>query len=109
MQALIQWRSAVLTAVEEVENTLVSLKGARRAASAAHELVALNEKTLTLSRELLDNGGDSTVLDLLDRERALSDSRGSLASSLRDVARNYVLLRTALGLADGLSVLPPKT
>lgn len=103
-QALLQWRSTVLAAVEQVENALASLRGSQRAASAARELVALNVKSLELSRQLLDSSGDTTVLDLLDRERALSDSRVSLAASLRDVARDYILLRTALGLEDGLDV-----
>ena len=101
-QALLQWRNAVLTAVEEVENALASLQGSQRSARAARELVKLNEDTLELSRQLLDASGDTTVLDLLDRERALADSRATLAVSLRDVARDYTLLRTALGLEDGL-------
>jgi outer membrane protein, multidrug efflux system len=105
-QALLQWRAAVLTAVEEVENALISLQGSRRAAAAAADLVRLNEDTLDLSRRLLASGGDSTVLDLLDRERALSDSRVTLALNLRDVARDYIVLRTALGLADGISAGP---
>jgi multidrug efflux system outer membrane protein len=102
-QALLQWRAAVLVAVEEVENALASLKASQRSARAARELVSLNEKSLALSRQLLESGGDITVLDVLERERALSESRVSLALSLRDVGRDYVLLRTALGLDDGLS------
>ncbi len=101
-QALLQWRSTVLSAVEEVENALAALSGAQRSAAAARDLVRLNEETLALSRKLLDASGDTTVLDLLDRERELSNSRVTLARSQRDVARNYILLRSALGLADGV-------
>ena len=101
-QALLQWRGAVLIAVEEVENALASLQGSQRAAGAARELVTLNEETLLLSRQLLEISGDTTVLDVLDRERALSEARVGLAANLRAVATDYILLRTALGLDDGM-------
>jgi len=96
-QAYLQWRVAVLRAVEEVENAQVFLRTALMARDAAREQVALDQKSLALSRELLVSGGGITVLDVLDRERALSASRTALAQNTRDVSRAYVALRTALG------------
>ena len=89
--ALAQWRGVVLTAVEQVENALASLQAAYRSADAAKKSVALNTRTLALTRDLLETGGDVTVLDLLDRERDVSNARGSLAQSRRDVAQQQAL------------------
>jgi len=96
-QAYLQWRLAVLGAVEEVEGALAALAAAQQAARAAGAAVELNEESLVLSRQLLESGGNTTVLDLLDRERAVSAARATLARSRRDIARDYVALQTALG------------
>jgi multidrug efflux system outer membrane protein len=73
-----------------------------RTASAAAEVVRLNQEALDLSRQLLSESGGVTVLDILDRERAVADARATLAQAQRDVARDYIRLYTALGLEDGL-------
>ncbi len=96
-QAYLQWRLAVLGAVEEVEGALAALAAAQQAARAAAAAVALNEESLALSRQLLESGGNATVLDLLDRERAVSAARATLARSRRDIGRDHVALQTALG------------
>ncbi|HMO06047.1 MAG TPA: efflux transporter outer membrane subunit [Paracoccaceae bacterium] len=96
--ALAQWRRAVITAVEEVENALAALQGAHRAAQAAGQAVALNAEALTLTRRVIEERGNVTTLDLLDRERAVSEARGLLAQTRREVGLEYVALRTALGL-----------
>lgn len=99
--ALAQWRGAVLSAVEQVENALVVLQGAYGSANAAEKSVTLNTRALTLTRELLETGGEVTVLDLLDRERDVSNARGTLANSRREVARQYIALKTALAVDLG--------
>jgi outer membrane protein, multidrug efflux system len=101
-QALVAWRRAVLVAVEEVENALAALSASRRSAAAAARVVALNQEALTLSRQLFFESGEATVLDVLDRERAVSEARATLAQAQRDVARDYIRLSTALGIEDGL-------
>lgn len=100
--ALAQWRGAVLSAVEQVESALAALDGASRSAHAAEKSVTLNTRALTLTRELLESGGEVTVLDLLDRERDVSNARGTLANSCREVARQYIALKTALAVDLGL-------
>ncbi|MHA6262908.1 efflux transporter outer membrane subunit [Arenibacterium sp. CAU 1754] len=102
-QAYLQWRLAVLQAVEEVETAQTALRTALSARSAAREVVTLNEEALELSRRLLNSQGNITVLDVLDRERALSTSRSVLASATLRVATGYVDLRSALGQGHALS------
>lgn len=100
-QAYQQWRGAVLTAVEEVETALAAIDGSRRAVASASRVIALNTEALDLSRRLLDGSGEITVLDLLDRERAVADARSSLSQARRDYALNVIDLYVALGLGAG--------
>lgn len=97
-QAYLQWRGVVLSAVEEVETALAAIAGSRKAVAAAGRVVALNTQALDLSRQLLEQAGEITVLDLLDRERNLSEARATLAQSRRDYALNVIALHVALGL-----------
>lgn len=96
-QAFLQWRIAVLNAVEEVENAQVVLRTSLAARDAARDQVSLDRKSLALSRDLVAQGGGITVLDVLDRERTLSASRAALAQNTREVGRSYIALRVALG------------
>lgn len=97
-QAYLQWRLSVLTAVEEVENALAAIGASGQAVRAARKVVRFNEEALVLSRQLLDTSGQITVLDLLDRERAVSAAREELARALRDYAADYIALNISLGL-----------
>jgi outer membrane protein, multidrug efflux system len=97
-QAYLAWRLGVLSAVEDVESGLAAVAGSRLAARRAERVVALNAEALDLSRKLLDSRGDMTALDLLDRERAVSQARASLAQSQRDYASDTIALYVALGL-----------
>lgn len=105
-QAWLQWRAAVLSAVEEVESALIGLGSSYRAIEAARRVVGLNQESLTLSRRLLENQGNITVLDLLDRERTLTTSRTTLSRNQRDLAVSYVALHVALGADIGEAVRP---
>lgn len=96
-RSYLQWRRAVLEAVEDVETALAAYAASRTAVGAAREVVKFDTAALALSRRLLDSRGNITVLDLLDRERSLSASRAVLAQNLRDLAIDYVTLRVALG------------
>lgn len=96
-QAYQAWRGAVLSAVEEVETALASLAASEEEARQAGRLVALNTRALEFSRELMTGRGEITVLDLLDRERAVADARSVRARAQRDRAADYIALATALG------------
>ncbi len=97
-QAYIQWRRAVLAAVEEVETALADLRAAQNAVVSAQKVVDLNVRSLELTRQLLVDGGNTTVLDLIDRERSLSVARASLALQKRELANAYIALKAALGV-----------
>lgn len=97
-----QWRTTVLTSVQELESALTSRAAAERTAAAAEEVVALQRRALTLSRRLLVESGDVTALDVLDREQAVTQARTSLAESRRDVALAHIALLSALGLDRGM-------
>jgi multidrug efflux system outer membrane protein len=95
-QAYLRWRLAVLQAVEEVENAQAQLRAGLAERNAAYQQVTLDLESLSLARELFA-GGRITVLDVLDRERALSSSRTALAQATRSVSNSYIALRVALG------------
>lgn len=100
-QAYQSWRGAVLSAVEGVETALAQVDGARRSVGAADRTVRLNLQALDLSRKMLESYGTVTVLDVLDRERAVATSRDTLAQSRRTYALSAIALYTALGLGGG--------
>ena len=85
---------------------MASLQASDESVRQSAQLVELNSRALNLSRQLLDNSGTITVLDVLDRERALSSSRASLANSVRSVATDYISLRVALGQGHTFQVGP---
>lgn len=107
-QAYQAWRLAVLNAVEQVETALAAVSGSRRASALAARVVTLNAEALKLSRDLLDSHGNVTVLDLLDRERAISSARDSLAQARRAYATDFISLHIALGLGLGEAPEPRK-
>ena len=101
-QAYLRWQRAVLAAIEEVEGAQADLHASIAVQAEAAHLVDLNRNALDLSRQLLTNRGTITVLDVLDRERSLSEARAGLASSQRDQAINYIVLQTVIGQGHAL-------
>lgn len=97
-EAYLNWRLSVLSAVEDVETGLAAVAGSRLAVQRTQRVVALNAEALDLSRKLLESRGDVTALDVLDRERLVSQARTSLAQSQRDYASDTIALYVALGL-----------
>lgn len=95
--AYLRWQRAVLSAIEEVENAQAALQASAAEQAEAKRLINLNRRALDLSRALLTNSRSITVLDVLDRERALAEARAGLARSQRDQAINYILLQTVIG------------
>ena len=111
LEALATWRRLVFQAVEEVENALAALQSASKSVTAAKQAVAFNEEALTLSKQIVAEGGSITILDVLQQEEDLALARENLALSTRDLGRNYVLLHTAFGteITSTLPRLPPAT
>lgn len=95
-QAELAWRSEVLGAVEEVQSAQTDYLRNRRAVSAYRRSVNSYERVVSLSRETY-NGGTTTLLDLLDVQRSLANSRLTLASSVRNLAASWATLQVAAG------------
>jgi multidrug efflux system outer membrane protein len=104
-QQYIAWKQTVLNAVEEVENAQIALHRDYRTVAALKRLVESYELSLQLARESY-KGSTATVLDVLDAERNVADGRLSLATAIRDLAKDYIALNVAIG---GGSDLGPQT
>ncbi|MBA8880119.1 NodT family efflux transporter outer membrane factor (OMF) lipoprotein [Phyllobacterium myrsinacearum] len=95
-QYFVAYRSSVLTALEDVENAIVSLaqeriRNGKLAASAKHYRDAAS-----LSRSLYQSG-TSSFLDVLDAERSLYTAEDALLQSRVAIATDYIALNKALG------------
>lgn len=102
-QQYLAWKQTVLNGVEEVENALIALRKNYETVAALRKVVASYEQALGLARESY-RGGATSLLDVLDAERSLSDARISLASGIRSLAANYVALNVALGGGSSIEV-----
>ncbi|MBK1635405.1 efflux transporter outer membrane subunit [Rhodovulum adriaticum] len=96
-QARLEWRSAVLGAVEEAQAAQTDYLRNRRAVAAYRRNVASYDRVVALSRETYD-GGTTTLMDLLESQRSLASARLSLASAMRDLAASWATLHVAAGL-----------
>jgi outer membrane protein, multidrug efflux system len=92
----VAFRSAVLTALEDVENAIVSLNSERTRTRQLTDAATNYREAARLSRSLFQNGS-SSFLDVLDSERSLYSSEDSLLQSRVAVAKDYVTLAKALG------------
>jgi multidrug efflux system outer membrane protein len=95
-QQYLAWKQTVLNAIEEVENALVGLRNNYQTVAALRKVVDSYEEALGLARESY-KGGATSLLDVLDAERNLSNSRIALAASIRNLSNNYVALNVAIG------------
>ena len=93
---LVAWRSSVLTAMEDVENALVSLAQERLRVKQLASSVDGYRKAAELSRAQYE-AGKSSFLDVLDAERSLYSAEDSLIQSRVALAKDYVALAKALG------------
>jgi len=93
---LVAWRTSVLTALEDVENALVSLSKERVRAQALAKSVEGYSKATELSRDQYE-AGKSSFLDVLDAERSLYSAEDLLIQSRVAIAKDYVALAKALG------------
>lgn len=92
----IAWRGAVLTALKDVENAIVSLAQERIKIRSLAESAERYSEAAQLSRSLYESGS-SSFLDVLDAERSQFSAEDALLQSRVNVARNYVALAKALG------------
>ena len=95
-QAELDWRSAVLAGVEDVQIAQATYLRKNREVAALRRAVSSNERALRLSRIAFEGGG-SSVLDLLDAERNTARTRISLATAVRERTASWVNLQIATG------------
>ena len=95
-QYFIAYRSSVLTALEDVENALVSLSQERirvgKLASSAKSYGEAARLETTLFK-----AGEASLLDVLDAERSLYTAEDTMLQSRVLVATEYIALNKALG------------
>jgi NodT family efflux transporter outer membrane factor (OMF) lipoprotein len=95
-QSFIAYQAAVLTALEDVDNAIVSLSQQRirsgKLASAARSYGEAN----TVARALFQ-AGSSSFLDVLTAERSLYSASDALIESRVAIATDYIALNKALG------------
>lgn len=95
-QYFIAYKSAVLTALEDVENASVSLSqerirtGKLAASAKSYGDAARLERTLY-------KAGETSLLDVLDAERSLYSAEDTLLESRVSIATDYIALNKALG------------
>ena len=92
----IAWRSAVLSALEDVENAIVNLSQERLRIRSLSESARRYGEAARLSRSLYETGS-SAFLDVLDAERSAFSAEDSLLASRATLAKYYVALAKALG------------
>ena len=95
-QALIQYEKTILTAFEDVENSLVSYSREQARYRSLSQAVAANRRAVEMSNELYTRGLID-FLNVLENQRALYASENDLAQSEAAMASNLVSLYKALG------------
>ncbi|MCF8481938.1 MAG: efflux transporter outer membrane subunit [Rhodospirillum sp.] len=95
-QALIAYRQAVLTALEDVENALVALSRETSRLVSLRAVAAAYRESASLSRELYQAGAAS-FLEVLDAERSLYSSEDAVLQSQAAIAADHIALAKALG------------
>ncbi|WP_294939196.1 efflux transporter outer membrane subunit [Tardiphaga sp.] len=95
-QYYLAWRSSVLTALEDVENALVSMAQERIKIQRLSEAARRYGEATRLSRALYTSGSTS-FLEALTAERSFYTAEDSLIISRVAMATSYIALAKALG------------
>ncbi|MFT4045687.1 MAG: efflux transporter outer membrane subunit [Solimonas sp.] len=95
-QALAQYRSKVLVAVQEVEDALTRVDASVRRAEAARQ-AERNYSALLASQENRYRLGAGSLLDLEDTRRLALNSRQSLAAVELEISQSWIALYKAAG------------
>ena len=90
------WKAAVLNGVEEVENALTAVRCDTQTLEPLRRQVQAAQESLALSTVSYKDGA-SSLLDVLDAQRSVSDAQASLAATVQQVAKDYVDLYVAIG------------
>ena len=95
-QALIEYEKTVLTALNEVENALITYSNEQQRNKALLEAVTQNRKAVEISTKLYSEG-QTDFLSVLDAQRSLYSSQDALVQSNRNLSTDLISLYKALG------------
>ncbi|WP_137134791.1 efflux transporter outer membrane subunit [Rhizobium sp. FKY42] len=95
-EAYLAWKSTVLTGIQEVENALAAVQRDGRTVAALRNTVKSYQEALQLATASYRDGA-SSLLDVLDAQRQVSNAQASLAQAIQQQAQDYVALNVALG------------
>lgn len=95
-QYFLAYQSAVLEALEDVENALVGFSQEARRIRSLNATVKAYREAVNLSRSLYQAGSVS-FLEVLDAERSLYSAEDSRIQSRVSIASQYIALNKALG------------
>ncbi|MDB6065413.1 MAG: transcriptional regulator, Fis family [Pedosphaera sp.] len=95
-ETVLQYRSTILTALQEVEDALVAYAQEQTHRTALTTALAQTQESFELVRDQYENGL-ATFLDVLDAQRNVLSAQDQLAQSDQAVTTNLVALYKALG------------
>jgi NodT family efflux transporter outer membrane factor (OMF) lipoprotein len=96
-QTLLAYQQTILTALSDVESSLVSYQKEQERRAALERAVAASRRAYNLSVELYTGPGNADFLNVLNAQRSLFASEDALAQSDRTIATNLISLYKALG------------
>jgi outer membrane protein, multidrug efflux system len=95
-QAILTYKKTVLTAIQDVENALISYTNEQEHHKALIDAVTANRKAVELSTQLYVEG-QTEFISVLDAQRSLYSSEDSLVQSDRTLSTDLIALYKALG------------
>lgn len=95
-EAGVNWEDAVLTAIKEVEDALVSAEKERARIEHLNRMVENYRKAFELSRELYTQG-EIEFIDLLEAQRSMLSSAQNQVLSRKDFIGYIIMLYKSLG------------
>jgi outer membrane protein TolC len=95
-QAVLGYRSTVLTALQDVENALIAYSKEQQHQVSVIAAVDANRRAVTLSTQLYTQG-QTDFSDVLLAQRSLLVSEDTLVQSERTMATNLIAIYKALG------------
>jgi outer membrane protein TolC len=95
-QAVLTYKKAVLTAIQDVENALLAYANEREHHKAIIDAVTANRKAVEIATKLYVEG-QTDFLSVLDAQRSLYSSEDALVQSTRNLSTDLIALYKALG------------
>jgi len=95
-QSILAYRQVVLTAIQEVENTLIASAKEQEHRNSLQSAVAANRKATELATQLYTQG-QTDFINVLSAQQSLYSSEDALVQSTRTVTIELIALYKALG------------